>query len=84
MAEQAQPIRVKHTLELGDNAFWLLIWTMVACAFLGLVALLSHHNLKSDEILAKTPTPLELACATSDSHRVHPACMVLAKAGEHR
>lgn len=79
------PVKVRHThhLEIGDNAFWFLIWTMGACAFLALIALVSHHNLKENELLAKTPTPLELACATSRPERVHPACMALAK-GEHR
>ena len=80
------PVKVNHTyrLELGDNAFWLLIWTMVACAFLALIGIIGHFNLKADELLAKTPAPLELACATSTSTRVHPACMAIAKDGEHR
>lgn len=83
MAEQTIPVRVKHTLGLGENAFWLAIWTMAACALLGLIGILAWHDLREDEILAKTPAPLELACATSNTSRVHPACMALGRS-DHR
>jgi hypothetical protein len=83
MSEQATQTPVTYRLEVGDNAFWLFVWVIIACAVLALFALISHHNLRADEILAKTPSPLESACATSRPERVHPACMLLAK-GEMR
>lgn len=84
-ADCTVPVKVRHThhLELGDNAFWLCIWTMGAATFLAMIYILAWHAQRQDEILAKTPAPLELACATSAPSRTHPACLALAKQDRH-
>jgi hypothetical protein len=71
------PVKVTHThhLELGENAFWLSIWTMIAIALITLTFILAKRSLASDELIAKSSDPVALACATGYNTSVSNQCM---------
>lgn len=79
MAEQTIPVKVKHTLslEIGDNAFWIIVWMIVAAFFLILAAILSTRSLAADELIAKAADPVATACATGYNSTVSNQCMAL-------
>lgn len=77
MSEQAQQTRHTHHLELGDNAYWLCLWTMVGVAALVLVGMLVWHDLREDELIAKSRDPIETRCALGLSSTVSQQCQVL-------
>lgn len=73
------PVKVTHThhLELGENAFWLSIWTIVAAFLIASVVILANRSLAGDELLAKSSDPVALACAAGLNSSVSNQCMVL-------
>lgn len=77
MAEQTKPIKVNHTLEVGENAFWIIIWTIVAAFFLILAAILTTRSLAVDELVSKSADPVATACATGYNSSVSNQCMAL-------
>lgn len=62
-------------IEICDNAYWLLLWTMVAAAFLTFVTIIVFHNNKTDELIAKSADPIATACALSGNSVTN--CMVV-------
>ena len=77
MTEQTKPIKVNHTLEVGENAFWIIIWTIVAAFFLILAAILTTRSLAVDELVSKSADPVATACATGYNSTVSNQCMAL-------
>lgn len=79
MAEATIPVKVKHVhhLEIGDEAFWLGIWTLLSVALIALVIVLTQRSLASDELIAKSADPVATACAISFSASVNNQCMAL-------
>lgn len=77
MAEVNIPVRVKHQLELGENAFWAFIWTMVGIVLLALVSILTSHSIESDRLIAQSADPVATACATGLGSTVTNQCTVL-------
>lgn len=77
MAEQTIPVKVKHTLslEIGENAFWIIVWTIVATFVLILVAILTSRSLATDELVAKSADPIATACATGYNSTVNNQCL---------
>lgn len=77
MAEQKLPIKVTHTLELGENAFWMALWTMVAVAVVTLALVLTNRATESDRIIAASADPVATACATGLGSTNTNQCTVL-------
>lgn len=79
MAEQTIPVRVKHTLslEIGDNAFWIIVWTIVAAFVLMFTSILASRSLAADELVAKSADPIATACATGYNSTVSNQCLAL-------
>jgi hypothetical protein len=81
MSEQPnqQPVKHihRHQLELGENAFWFLIWSLAAASLLGLVWIANFWNNRTDELIARTPDPIETRCAISGGSTVTQQCMAL-------
>lgn len=73
------PVKVTHThrLEIGENAFWIAIWTIVAAALLALVVILANRSLASDRLIASSPDPIAAACATGYNSTVSNQCLAL-------
>lgn len=73
------PVKVTHThhLELGENAFWLSIWTIVAVFLTASIFILAKRSLAGDELLAKSSDPVALACATGLGSSPTSQCLAL-------
>ena len=79
MTDCTVPVQVKHTyrLELGENAFWLAVWTMVASAALAFFAILFHYSHRTDELIARSRDPIETRCALGVSQSLTQQCQAL-------
>lgn len=73
------PVKVTHVhrLEIGDNAFWLSIWTVVAISLIALVFVLAKRSLAGDELVAKSLDPVAYACAIGTNSHPSNQCMAL-------
>lgn len=78
MAEQTIPVKVKHTLslEIGENAFWIVVWTIVAISLVALAIVFTNRSLATDQLIAKSADPIATACATG-STTLSNQCMAL-------
>jgi len=70
-------VTVTHRLEISENAFWLVLWSIVATGIVVLVAILGSNSLESDRILAKSSDPVATACATGLGSHITNQCTVL-------
>ena len=81
MSDSHTPNRPKIIhLEIGDNAFWLMLWTMVAIA-LGIflcTALKNSHEI--DKAIVASPDPIVSACAIAGERTAVKCMAVLARA----
>lgn len=77
MAEQTIPVKVKHTLslEIGENAFWIIVWAIVALTLIGFTSILAKRSLAGDELVAKSADPVATACATGLGSTVSNQCL---------
>ena len=73
------PVKVTHThhLELGENAFWIVLWTMAAIALNVLLAICLYWDNKNDELIAKSREPIETRCALASGSNVTQQCQAL-------
>lgn len=79
MASMETPVKVQHVhhLEIGDNAFWLSVWTIIAISLITLTVILAKRSMAGDELIAKSADPVATACATGFSTSVNNQCMAL-------
>lgn len=72
-----QIVSHQHRLEVGENAFWLMLWTVVAIALVALVYLLASYNAKIDAAIIASQDPVAAACATGTHSTVSNQCAAL-------
>lgn len=67
---------------MEENKFWLLVWSLVAAVVATLIIATSVYNIRKNNLIAASPTPLELACAIDGEHStLKQNCMILLTRG---
>ena len=79
---QTFPTKVKHTLELGENAFWATVWTLVAITLTAIFYLALSFGSKSDAMVAASVDPVATACALGTHSTVSNQCTALLARGK--
>jgi hypothetical protein len=74
--------QVKHTLELGENAFWVTIWMMAAMAIVCLITTCLYFGNKQDKLIAASSDPIATACAFGSHSTLNNQCTALLARGK--
>lgn len=70
-------VKVVHRLEVGENAFWLMLWTVMAIAVVTLILFAIQRANERDKAIIASPDPVAAACATGSSGQTSNQCMAL-------
>lgn len=75
-------MELKQKLELGENAFWAVIWTLVAVASITLIYICLSFSNKEDTLIASSTDPIATACALGTRSTVSNQCTALLARGK--
>lgn len=73
----SQKVSHVHRLEIGDNAFWLATWIIIAFTIVKIVVAFVQASVNEDELVAKSPNPVATKCALASRTTVSQQCMAL-------
>lgn len=74
--------QVTHRLELGENAFWVLIWTLAALTLATVLSVALYYGHKEDTLIASSTDPIATACALGTRSTVSNQCTALLARGK--
>lgn len=66
-----------HRLEIGENAFWLILWVIAGVTLCATLAIALHFSAINDELIAKSRDPIETRCALTGNASLSQQCQVL-------
>lgn len=75
----SNPTKITHThqLEIGENAFWVVVWLILAASILALTFMIANYNANKEELIVKSADPIASACATGLSGSTTNQCQAL-------
>lgn len=75
-------MELKQQVELGDNAFWAVIWTLASIAGIGLLYICLSFSNKEDTLIASSADPIATACALGTRSTVSNQCTAFLARGK--
>ena len=74
--------KVSLQLEVGENAFWIIVWTLAALTVSTIVGLCLYYGNKEDQMVATSADPMATACALGTRSQVSNQCMAYLARGK--
>ena len=71
-----------NKLELGENAFWAIVWLLVAIGICTLITICLYFNSKENTLIATSTDPIATACALGTRATVSNQCTALLARGK--